>query len=59
MPYKFLNKYPKKFRGTGIIVPVAMAVKRIIKSTIHRPVTIMYPYEKECFTRTKKNDSTE
>ena len=47
MPYKFLNKYPKKFRGTGIIVPVAMAVKRIIKSTIHRPVTIMYPYEKE------------
>ncbi|MCQ2052717.1 MAG: 4Fe-4S binding protein [archaeon] len=47
MPYKFLNKYPKKFRGTGIIVPFGMAVKRMIKSTIHRPVTIMYPYEKE------------
>ena len=47
MPYKFLNKYPKKFRGTGIIVPVFAAVRRIIKSTIHRPVTIMYPYEKE------------
>ena len=47
MPYKFLNKYPKKFRGTGVIVPVFAAVRRIIKSTIHRPVTIMYPYEKE------------
>ena len=47
MPYKFLNKYPKKFRGTGIIRPVMAAVSRIIKSTIHRPVTIMYPYEKE------------
>ena len=47
MPYKYLNKYPKKFRGTGIIVPVLAAVRRIIKSTIHRPVTIMYPYEKE------------
>jgi NADH-quinone oxidoreductase subunit I/NAD(P)H-quinone oxidoreductase subunit I len=47
MPYKFLNKYPKKFRGTGVIVPFFTAVRRMIKSTIHRPVTIMYPYEKE------------
>ena len=47
MPYKFLNKYPKKFRVTGIIRPIIAAVARIIKSTIHRPVTIMYPYEKE------------
>jgi len=47
MPYKFLNKYPKKFRGTGILMPVGMSIKRIIKSSIHRPVTIMYPYEKE------------
>lgn len=47
MPYKYLDKYPKKFRGTGIIAPMWMALKRMVKSAIHRPVTIMYPYEKE------------
>ena len=47
MPYKFLDKYPKKFRGTGGIKPFWAATRRMIKSTIHRPVTILYPYEKE------------
>jgi len=47
MPMKYLDKYPKKFRGTGVITPMWESLKRIFKSTVHRPVTIMYPYEKE------------
>lgn len=47
MPLKYMDKYPKKFRGTGVIVPMWESLKRIFKSTVHRPVTIMYPYEKE------------
>jgi NADH-quinone oxidoreductase subunit I len=47
MPYKYLDKYPKKFRGTGIITPLWMTLVRMFKSTVHRPVTMMYPYEKE------------
>ncbi|MFA5453148.1 MAG: 4Fe-4S binding protein [Candidatus Methanomethylophilaceae archaeon] len=47
MPYKYLDKYPKKFRGTGALKPLWMTLKRMFKSGVHRPVTIMYPYEKE------------
>ncbi len=47
MPYKILNKYPKKFRGSGIITPMFAVIRRMFRTTIHRPVTIMYPYEKE------------
>ncbi len=48
MPMKVLDKYAnKKFKGEGIIVPMWASIRRMFKSTIHRPVTIMYPYEKE------------
>lgn len=48
MPFtKYMEKYPKKFRGTGGIVPLLAAFKNLFKTTIHRPVTILYPYEKE------------
>lgn len=47
MAMKYLHKYPKKFRGTGGIRPMLQALKTMVKTTIHRPVTIMYPYEKE------------
>ena len=47
MPYKMLDKYPKKFRGTGIITPMWASLRRTFLSTIHRSMTIMYPYEKE------------
>ncbi len=47
MPYKYLDKYPKKFRGTGVLRPMWMTLVRMFKSTVHRPVTMMYPYEKE------------
>lgn len=47
MPYKYLDKYPKKFRGTGVLRPMWTALVRMFKSTVHRPVTMMYPYEKE------------
>lgn len=48
MPMKMLDKYAnKKFRGQGIIVPMVASIRRMFKSTIRRPVTIMYPYEKE------------
>ena len=46
-PTEYYSKYPKKFRGTGILTPVLRAFKQIFKTTIHRPVTILYPYEKE------------
>lgn len=48
MPMKILDKYAnKKFKGQGIIVPMWASIVRMFKTTIHRPVTIMYPYEKE------------
>ncbi len=48
MPMKMLDKYAnKKFKGEGIIVPMVASIRRMFKSTFQRPVTIMYPYEKE------------
>jgi NADH-quinone oxidoreductase subunit I/NAD(P)H-quinone oxidoreductase subunit I len=47
MAMKYLHKYPKKFRGTGGIRPILRVLRTMIKTTIHRPVTILYPYEKE------------
>ncbi len=48
MPMKVLDKYAnKKFKGQGVIVPMWASIVRMFKTTIHRPVTIMYPYEKE------------
>ena len=48
MPFtKYMEKYPKKFRGTGGIRPLLAAFKNLFKTTFHRPVTILYPYEKE------------
>ncbi|KQM10915.1 MAG: 4Fe-4S binding protein [Candidatus Methanomethylophilaceae archaeon] len=47
MAMKYLDKYPKKFRGTGGIRPILRVLRTMIKTTLHRPVTILYPYEKE------------
>lgn len=47
MAYEYLDKYPKKFRGTGVIKPFAATLKLMLKATRHRSVCIMYPYEKE------------
>ena len=47
MTIHYLDKYPKKFKGTGVIGPLVAVFKQLFKGTIHRPVTILYPYEKE------------
>lgn len=47
MAKKYLDKYPRKFRGTGVFKPMMAGLKNMFKTTFHRPVTILYPYEKE------------
>ncbi|NLL94453.1 MAG: 4Fe-4S binding protein [Thermoplasmatales archaeon] len=48
MAMKYLkDEKPRKFRGTGVIKPLWTVLKHMFKTTIHRPVTILYPYEKE------------
>lgn len=47
MAMKYLDKYPRKFRGGGAIRPMLATLKHMFKTTFRRPVTMMYPYEKE------------
>jgi len=49
MVIKYLNKYPKGKNGRSLWVmkPMWVTLKKMFKTTFHRPVTIMYPYEKE------------
>ncbi|HIJ00543.1 MAG: NADH-quinone oxidoreductase subunit [Candidatus Methanomethylophilaceae archaeon] len=48
MALKFLDKYPKNTaRHLWVLRPLYATLKNMIRTTIHRPVTIMYPYEKE------------
>ena len=46
---KYLDKFPKKnnARTLWIMKPMWVTLKQMFRSTIRRPVTIMYPYEKE------------
>ncbi len=48
MPYEYLDKYPKKsMRISGVLKPFIRGIKTTFKTTIHRSVCILYPYEKE------------
>lgn len=48
MTMKYLDKYPKNnARNLWVLKSMYVTLKNMIKTTIHRPVTIMYPYEKE------------
>ena len=49
MVIKYLDKYPKKnnARTLWVMKPMWVTLKKMFKTTFHRPVTIMYPYEKE------------
>jgi len=46
---KYLHKYPKgkNARTLWVLKPMWVTLKKMFKTTFHRPVTIMYPYEKE------------
>ncbi|MDR3283054.1 MAG: 4Fe-4S binding protein [Candidatus Methanoplasma sp.] len=47
MTKEFLDKYPRNpARTLWIMKPVVKVLKLLFKTTIHRPVTILYPYEK-------------
>ncbi|MDR3205623.1 MAG: 4Fe-4S binding protein [Candidatus Methanoplasma sp.] len=47
MTKEFLDKYPKNpARTLWIMKPVVTVLKLLFKTTVHRPVTILYPYEK-------------
>jgi len=49
MVIKYLDKFPKKrnARTLWVLKPMWVTLKKMFKTTFHRPVTIMYPYEKE------------
>ena len=48
MTIKYLDKFPKNnARTLWVMKPMWVTLKKMFKTTIHRPVTIMYPYEKE------------
>jgi len=48
MTLKYLDKFPRSnARTLWILKPMWATLKQMFKSTFHRPVTIMYPYEKE------------
>ncbi len=48
MALKYMDKYPKNVALRGwILKPFFTTFKNMVKTTIRRPVTIMYPYEKE------------
>jgi len=44
-----MDKYPKgkNARTLWVLKPMWVTLKKMFKTTFHRPVTIMYPYEKE------------
>lgn len=48
MAMKYLDKYPKNnARHLWVLKSFYTTLRQMLKSTRHRPVTIMYPYEKE------------
>lgn len=48
MPIKYLDKYPKNLsKSLWVIKPQLAVLKLFFKTIIHRPVTVLYPYEKE------------
>ncbi|MDR2866053.1 MAG: 4Fe-4S binding protein [Methanomassiliicoccaceae archaeon] len=49
MVIKYLDKFPKgrNARTLWVLKPMWVTLKKMFKTTFHRPVTIMYPYEKE------------
>ena len=48
MPLKFLDKYPKKnWKTLWVLKPMWATLKMMFKTSNQRPMTIMYPYEKE------------
>lgn len=48
MPMKYLDKYPKKpARTLWVLKPMWISLRLFFKTVTHRPVTILYPYEKE------------
>lgn len=48
MKWKYLDQYPKNnARHLWVLKSYWVTLKQIVKSGLRRPVTIMYPYEKE------------
>ena len=48
MPIKYLDKYPKKlWKSLWVMKPMWATFKMMCRTTRRRPMTIMYPYEKE------------
>lgn len=47
MAMKYLDKYPRKGKLRGLLVPMWATLKMLFRTTNQRPMTIMYPYEKE------------
>ena len=48
MTMKYLDKYPKNLaKSLWVLKPQWAVFKLFCKNIIHRPVTVLYPYEKE------------
>ncbi len=48
MAWTYLDKYPKNLaKSLWIMKPVITVTKLFFKTMVHRPVTVLYPYEKE------------
>ncbi len=48
MPIKYLDKYPKNpARSLWVLKPMWVSLRLFFRTVRHRPVTILYPYEKE------------
>ena len=48
MTIKYLDKYPKNLaKSLWVVKPSWTVFKLFCKTVAHRPVTVLYPYEKE------------
>ena len=48
MTIKYLDKYPKNLaKSLWVVKPSWTVFKLFCKTVVHRPVTVLYPYEKE------------
>ncbi|MBP3385384.1 MAG: 4Fe-4S binding protein [Candidatus Methanomethylophilaceae archaeon] len=48
MAIRYLDKYPKNLaKSLWVMKPTIVVLKLFIKNIFHRPVTVLYPYEKE------------